>query len=333
MQNANRSLRQAASRAVNCIGARIEARVWPCIRSRVGPRTVPHIGPAIVNPSTTRVATPVAARIALPLAVAALLAACAAAPGADSPGAVANLSQTQSDGPSRWELIRWQQADGTTRELPQGEGEPGAQPAGQPVIFEFNSGIDAAQGTVSGTSGCNRFTGSYGKTSTGMRFDRVVGTRMACPGPRMELESALLRAMQHPFVTVATQPSASPQGRQIVWKTADGDLLQFIERSGVGRRGTAADAAASPGGGVEKTVYIDSQRVECTGVGRMQCYRWRESPDAPWQLWYGPIEGLDFEPGVSYRLRVREYPGPNAPADAATIRWQLLRVEERRRAG
>jgi len=62
-------------------------------------------------------------------------------------------------------------------------------------------------------------------------------------------------------------------------------------------------------------------------------YRWRETPDAPWQLWYGPIEGLDFEPGVSYKLRVREYQVPNPPADASSIRWQLLEVVERRRGG
>ncbi|MNT07001.1 META domain protein [compost metagenome] len=216
--------------------------------------------------------------------------------------------------------MRWQQADGTLRDIPHGDN-------GEPITFEFSDGIDAAQGTVSGTSGCNRFTGSYGKTDTGVRFDRVAGTRMACPPPRMELESALLKAMETSFVTVGTQPSAGSTGRQIIWKTASGDLLQFVEREGVGRRGARMDA-----GGVEKTVYIDSQRVECPGVGKMMCYRWRESPDAAWQLWYGPIEGLDFEQGVSYKLRVREYQVPNPPADASAIRWQLLNVESRTRA-
>jgi len=47
------------------------------------------------------------------------------------------------------------------------------------------------------------------------------------------------------------------------------------------------------------------------------------------RLWYGPIEGLDFELGVSYELRVREYQVPNPPADASSIRWQLLEVAER----
>jgi len=259
--------------------------------------------------------------ITLAFAATIMISACATGPSPDSPSATTSLNETRSGGPSRWELVRWQQADGTLRDIPHGDN-------GQPIVFDFSDGIDSQQGTVSGTSGCNRFTGGYGKTATGIRFDHVAGTRMACPGPRMELESALLKAMAASFTTVGTQPSAGSTGRQIIWKTADGDLLQFAEREGVGQRGAKIDAAS----GKEMIVYIDSQRVECSGVGRMQCYRWRESADAPWQLWYGPIEGLDFEPGVSYKLRVREYQVPNPPADASSIRWQLMEVVERRRA-
>ncbi|MGT2429903.1 DUF4377 domain-containing protein [Cupriavidus basilensis] len=256
--------------------------------------------------------------------LAAALGACTTSPAPDSPGAGASLNQAQTGGPSRWELVRWQQADGTLKPIPHGDN-------GEPIIFEFNSGIDSAQGTVSGYSGCNRFTGGYGKTATGMRFDRLAGTRMACVPPRGDLESALLNAMQSPFTTVGTQPSAGSTGRQIIWKTAGGDLLQFIEREGVGKRGARLDAQAAAGG-VEKTVYVDSQRVECSGVGRQTCYRVRDNPNAPWTLWYGPIEGLDFEPGITYTLRVRETRVENPPADASAIRWQLLSVESRTRA-
>ncbi|AZG13638.1 DUF4377 domain-containing protein [Cupriavidus pauculus] len=264
-----------------------------------------------------------AAAALMAAATAALLSACATGPMPDNPSASPTLNETRSSGPSRWELVRWQREDGSLRDIPHGDN-------GEPIVFNFSDGIDSSQGTVSGTSGCNRFTGGYGKTSSGIKFDRVAGTRMACPGTRMEIESALLKAMQSPFTTVGTQPSAGTTGRQIIWKTADGELLQFVEREGVGRRGDKVDPATGAVPGREKIVYLDSQRVECTGVGKMQCYRWRESPDAPWQLWYGPIEGLDFEPGVGYKLRVREYQVPNPPADASAIRWQLLEVVERR---
>lgn len=258
------------------------------------------------------------------LALLAGLAACASGPAPNSPGASPALNETQTSGPSRWELVRWQAPDGAVKPIPHGDN-------GEPVIFEFNAGIDAAQGTVSGNSGCNRFTGRYGKTQNGMQFEQVAGTRMACPSPRMELETSLLQAMQSPFTTVGTQPSAGPSGRQIIWKTAAGDLLQFAEREGVGRRGAKMDAQQATTGGVEKTVYVDSQRVPCSGVGVQSCYRVRDNPNGPWILWYGPIEGLDFEQGVSYTLRVREYQVPNPPADASAIRWELLKVESRNR--
>jgi heat shock protein HslJ len=241
------------------------------------------------------------------------------APAPNSPGATTSLHETQSSGPSRWELVRWQQPDGALKPIPEGDN-------GQSIVFEFNAGIDSADGTVSGYSGCNRFTGRYGKTDTGMRFDRIAGTRMACATPGGEFETSLLKAMQAPFTTVATQPSAASPGKQIIWKTQDGDLLQFVEREGIGRRGAKLEA------GVEKTVYVDSQRVDCAGVAKQTCYRVRDNPDAPWTLWYGPIEGLDFEPGVAYKLRVRETRVINPPADGPSIRWQLLGVESRTRA-
>jgi len=268
------------------------------------------------NLRVSRLANPAVALLA-----ALALAACAATPAspdAGNTGATTSLNQTRNEGPSRWELVRWQLPDGSERQLPSASG-------GRPVIFEFSDGIDAAQGTVSGSAGCNRFTGGYGKTADGMAFQRVASTKMACPGIGMATEDAMFKAMQAPFRTVATQPSAQG-GRQVIWKTADGDLLQFAERGGVGQRG---DRVQPPAPGVDKTIYLDSHRVACSGVAPQTCYRFRESPDAPWQLWYGPIEGLDFEDGVSYKLRVRETRIPSPAADRSTIRWQLLGVESR----
>lgn len=255
--------------------------------------------------------------------VAATVAACATPPPAASTspggGATTSLNESRPTGPSRWELVRWQQPDGTERLLPAASG-------GQPLVFEFSDGIDAAQGAVTGYAGCNRFTGGYGKTSSGMAFQRVASTRMACQGPGMATEDALLKAMQSPLTTVGTQPSAAQGGRQIVWKTADGDLLQFVERGGVGKRGERVDA---PAPGADKTIYLDAHRLPCPGGGTQTCYRYRDTPEGPWQLWYGPIEGLDFEEGTAYRLRVRETRIPNPASDQATVRWQLLGIEAR----
>ena len=51
-------------------------------------------------------------------------------------------------------------------------------------------------GRVSGTTGCNRFTGSYALGSSGaITLSQVGATKMACPGPAMEQEARVLEAL------------------------------------------------------------------------------------------------------------------------------------------
>lgn len=142
----------------------------------------------------------------------------------------ATLTQAQGEGRSRFVLVRWQEPGAAPKELPSAEGES-ADPAAQPIAIEFSAGLEAANGVVSGYSGCNRFSGPYEKLTSGMRFGNLVSTRMACDPPRMELETAFLEALKAPLATVGMQPSASgKQGRQVIWKTTSGALLQFAER-------------------------------------------------------------------------------------------------------
>jgi len=148
---------------------------------------------------------------------------------APNPGQ-ATLTQAQGEGRSRFVLVRWQDPGAAPKELPSAE-EDNADPAAQPISVEFSAGLDAANGVASGYSGCNRFTGPYEKLASGMRFGNLVSTRMACDPPRMELETAFLEALKSPLATVGMQPSADgKQGRQIIWKTTSGALLQFAER-------------------------------------------------------------------------------------------------------
>lgn len=134
----------------------------------------------------------------------------------------ANGAKIEGEGLARWELVRWQDANGALRALPQD---------GEPVTLLFSDGIDAAQGTVSGNTGCNRVRGAYEKTPGGIRFHQLISTRRACDPQRMAVESGLQAALAAPLETAANQPSeAAPGGRQVVWKTAAGELLQFKER-------------------------------------------------------------------------------------------------------
>jgi hypothetical protein len=57
----------------------------------------------------------------------------------------------------------------------------------------------------------------------------------------------------------------------------------------------------------------------------------RRSPDAEWELFYGRIEGFTFEPGYTYKLRVRVTPVESVAADASSLRYELVAVEEKAR--
>ena len=67
------------------------------------------------------------------------------------------------------------------------------------------AGVDVSaqfvDGTVSGTSGCNRYSGRYTLDGDDLTIDpNVAGTMMACPAAQMAVESAFLQALP----TVAT---------------------------------------------------------------------------------------------------------------------------------
>lgn len=67
--------------------------------------------------------------------------------------------------------------------------EPVPEDAGLYVVFEID-------GSIKGQGGCNNFFGSLEKTDSGLAVGPLGGTRMACPEPIMERESAFLDALQ-----------------------------------------------------------------------------------------------------------------------------------------
>lgn len=190
------------------------------------------IGAGCMTPTaSTKPAATVAPTASAPVAQAASTPEAKPVPASAAPNTgQATLTQAQGEGRSRFVLVRWQEPGAAPKELPSAEGE-GADPAMQPLSIEFNAGLEAASGVASGYSGCNRFSGPYEKLASGMRFGNLVSTRMACDPARMELENAFLEALKTPLATVGMQPSASgTKGRQVIWKTASGALLQFAER-------------------------------------------------------------------------------------------------------
>jgi heat shock protein HslJ len=79
------------------------------------------------------------------------------------------------------------------------------------------------------------------------------------------------------------------------------------------------------------TYRVNSFRVPCEGVAPMECLEIRRGDSESWELFYSEIEGFEFEPGYLYRLRVREekLDPSQVPADASSIKYTLVSVEEK----
>jgi heat shock protein HslJ len=59
-------------------------------------------------------------------------------------------------------------------------------PGGTEAHFTF-----AADGRVTGNTGCNQFNGAYAAAADTITFSQVAMTKMACPGPINALEMAV----------------------------------------------------------------------------------------------------------------------------------------------
>lgn len=109
-------------------------------------------------------------------------------------------------------------AETSRRQEPAGEPDPGhlspePQVAGtrwtlfgfatSDTIEPLPSGIEATlefeQDRLAGSGGCNRYNGSYGRTETELIAGPIASTRMACPGPRMDVERRFLQLLGAPL--------------------------------------------------------------------------------------------------------------------------------------
>ena len=84
----------------------------------------------------------------------------------------------------------------------------------------------------------------------------------------------------------------------------------------------------------EFTYWINSYKVDCTGVGPQSCLLIQKSEtieENEWQNFYSKIDGFDFEPGYIYKLKVKEEKRENVPADASSIKFTLVEVLEKKK--
>lgn len=69
-----------------------------------------------------------------------------------------------------------------------------AEVGGQAVPDPTRATLRITGGRVEGRAVCNRFRGPVALDGTSLRFDALVGTRMACPPPAMDAERRIFRA-------------------------------------------------------------------------------------------------------------------------------------------
>jgi len=73
-------------------------------------------------------------------------------------------------------------------------------------------------------------------------------------------------------------------------------------------------------------LIVDSERVDCVGVGPMKCYRVKMGDFGEWQNFYDQIEGFEYEEGNTYELVVEKTKRDNPPADASSFTYKLIDV-------
>ena len=81
-----------------------------------------------------------------------------------------------------------------------------------------------------------------------------------------------------------------------------------------------------------ETWWINSFKVPCVGVAPMHCLQVHGDEQAfgEWRLFYDGIAGFEYRPGNLYRVKVRisEVPADQLPADASSLRYELLEIIE-----
>ena len=165
------------------------------------------------------------------------------------------------------------------------------------------------------TGPCNTHGGGWSRNGDQVKLggeDGIFSTKRGCPGELMKRESDLLSAFAQPL-------RAEFSGTQLRLVTADGARWTFDSQ----------DIPTSAGR--ERIVLVSGERKPCTGAGAMLCLQVRTEPGAPWQHYYGDIEGFSWQEGVDYVLRIREYTVANPPADGSSRRWVLEEILERSR--
>ncbi len=76
-------------------------------------------------------------------------------------------------------------------------------------------------------------------------------------------------------------------------------------------------------------LYVNSELVDCVGVGPQKCMLVKENFDSNWENFYDQIEGFEHQTGYVYKLKVMKTKIENPPADASSLKYTLVEISEK----
>lgn len=79
-------------------------------------------------------------------------------------------------------------------------------------------------------------------------------------------------------------------------------------------------------------IKIKENLVPCTGVAPMECMQIQEGKSKGWTYFYDQIEGFEFEPGFTYKLKVEKTKREGKlPADVSAYQYKLKKVMSKKK--
>ncbi|MFK7800519.1 MAG: META domain-containing protein [Anaerolineae bacterium] len=159
---------------------------------------------------------------------------------------------------------------------------------------------------VGGSGGCNSFGGGVEIENNQIAFKELFSTQMFCEGDGIsERESEFLAALDQ-------ARSFEILRQSLTMFDADGNLVATFQ--------TAGDKMNV------KTVFIGAEQVDCVGVAPQKCLLIKEDPNAEYTFFYDSIDGFEWEAGFEYELLVNIIDVENPPADASSLRYELVEI-------
>jgi hypothetical protein len=72
--------------------------------------------------------------------------------------------------------------------------------------------------------------------------------------------------------------------------------------------------------------YVADHRVDCIGEGAFQCMLIKEKPEEEWTIFYGDIQGFDYEEGYEYVIEVSIKKIDKPIEDGASLKYTLVKI-------